>query len=343
MSNINPQSLLAELADAVSLREGANGISNALWCLHSGKAYSTHEWSRSVRLPVPVLAALRRELEKREILASEKRIVISEHGKKILEEIFHTKSIPTSTCPACHGLGLVTPPAIYSLIEEMDKIGANRPPVDVTLDQSHATPQTAIRKALLLLEHGLLQQSILFMGDDDLISLACFLVRKHFINNPENVGGIHVLDIDPRYLDYIKSISGDTIATAEYDVRQDLPRQYHQQFKTVLTDPAYTLNGITTFAFRCMQAVHDEGFLYLSMPQVDPAVSGQVQSKLLDMGWTLRDQYKNFNQYIGASIHAHVSSLYIWQKWKLCRENLSAFLSGNPEFYTADRKKNRVK
>lgn len=327
--------LLSELAEAIQLREGVNGISKALWLLFRGQAHSTQEWSRVVQLPVPVLAALRRELEKRDILADDKRIVLTDDGRSLLKSLFKSKEIPVSECSFCRGLGYILPTEAQSLIHKMKDISDNRPSVDVTLDQSHATPETAIRKALLLLEKGWLQESLLFIGDDDLISIACMLVRYRYFEDIEKLGEILVLDIDERYLDYIDDQSNGLIDTLEYDVRNDLPQTVQNHYHTALTDPAYTVNGISAFAYRCHQATTEQGNLFLSMPRVDPQAFGEVQTNLLQMGWTQQGQYDRFNEYTGASIHAHVSNLYIWEKWK----PQGIFDGIQTEcFYTAERK-----
>lgn len=332
MSN---QTLLSDLAEAIQLREGVNGVSKALWLLFRGQAPSTQEWSRSVHLPVPVLAALRRELEKRDILSGDKRIVLTDEGKAILQSLFKSKDIPSCKCSFCIGLGTIIPTEAQSLIHKMKDISDNRPPVDVTLDQSHATPDTAIRKALLLLEKGLLHESILFIGDDDLISIACMLVRYRYFDDIEKLGDIMVLDIDKRYLEYIDEQSNGIIDTLEYDVRNDLPTTLQNQYHTAFTDPAYTVNGISAFAYRCHQATTEQGSLYLSMPKIDPQALGEVQSNLLQIGWTQQAQFERFNEYTGASIHAHVSNLYIWDKWN----PINKFAGINTDFfYTAERK-----
>jgi len=208
---------------------------------------------------------------------------------------------------------------------------------DVTLDQSHATPETAVRKAMLLLEKGWLHRSIIFMGDDDLISVACYLVRQRFIPDHQTPGKLAAADIDTRYLEYIKEQTKASIETTVYDVRKPLPTEWKNRFQLAVTDPAYTVNGINTFASRCHDAVDENGILFLSIPQMDNQSAGLVQQKLLHQGWVLRESYSNFNEYLGASIHAHTSNLYLWEKWKASSQENQLDLSGEP-FYTADVK-----
>ncbi len=333
----SPPYWIHELADAIQLKEGPQGIIRALWSLYSRQPESTRAWSRDLHIPVPVLAALRRELEKRDILSDQQGLQLTSKGKERLGDLFGVKPIPHSACPACEGKGFLLPPEIYPVLEQFKQYCDQRPHVDVTLDQSHATPDTGIRKALYLLEKGLINSSLLFLGDDDWISLACYLMRKHFLEESSKTGKILVLDIDPRYLKGIEEISQGEIEVGEYDVRNTFPEQWLHQFEVVLTDPAYTVNGVSTFAFRCAQALKNEGVMLLSMPIPDSASHHAIQKNLTDMGFILRDIHPQFNQYLGASVHAHTTSLFYCERFSGVSPEKSFSLRYNL-FYTGEKK-----
>lgn len=333
--SFDKQQWLVNLANAVQLREGVEGVTKALWILYQDKAFSTRNWSKCLHIPVPVLAALRRELEKENFLEAGNKIVVTEEGRRILRFLFGEQKCPDMLCPSCKGLTRILPAEAYPVLEEFRAIAERRPAVDVTLDQSHATPETAIRKALLLLEKGLLTNSIFFLGDDDAISLACMLVRRHFIGQSTESGKLAVADIDRRYLDFISAESGGSIDTIEYDVRHELPETIRHSFRVALTDPAYTENGITLFAYRCLEAVTDNGSLFLSMPIPSPNILRNIQLNILQQGWSIEEIWPRFNEYHGASIHAHVSSLFICNKEKdVAPEN--SFALRYTSLYTGD-------
>ncbi len=338
--NVKPENLLdlAELSESVQLREGIEGITRALWDLYRGRARTTRDWSRHLHIPVPVLAALRRELEKREILQPGGGLVLTESGKDLLEKKFGRVEIPHLECPGCQGKGRILPPEAMDILDEFRSLCQKRPEADVTLDQSHATPETGISKALLLLEKGLLGQSIFFLGDDDLISVACLLIRKRFLSDPSSAGTLYVADVDKRYLDTIDSISEGDIKVQEYDARDELPKELMENFGVTVTDPAYTVNAVITFAYRCLSAANAEGTLFLSMPMQDTHSMGQIEYQLLEMGWTIQDVLHSFNHYVGASIHAHVSSLFVCGKWKTIAPDKSMQLRYTP-FYTGEVRK----
>lgn len=326
----------SELAEAVRLREGIDGISRALWLLCSRKVPSTRDWSQELHIPVPVLAALRRELEKRNILEPGKGLRLTEEGKHWLDQQFGAHEIPTSKCQVCKVKNHILPPEMMPLLEEFEDVCFDRPEADVKLDQSHATPKTGIKKALYLLENGYLGQSLFFLGDDDLISIASLLLRDEFLNHKHDLGEICVSDIDERYIDLITVLSEDSISTIKYDAKNELPEELHEQFNVALTDPAYTVNGITTFAYRCVQALKPDGLLLLSMPMMDPKSLNIIQGNLIRSGMALKEIIPDFNEYIGASIHAHVTSLFIWQKTATTQEKPENL--GYTPFYTREQR-----
>ncbi|MDX9755698.1 MAG: bis-aminopropyl spermidine synthase family protein, partial [bacterium] len=325
---------LRELAEAVKLREGPDGINKALWILYQDKADSTRTWSRAVHIPVPVLAALRRELEKREILEAGNHLRLTESGRALLQCVYSQSKAPQTLCPTCQGMTRFFPPEIMPVLDEFRVLAEQRPQVDVTLDQSHATPETGIRKALLLLEQGLLAEPLFFLGDDDGISLACHLLRRHFMPDPSLAAPILVADIDTRYLEFVANQSQGCIQTRTYDVRDEFPADLCGQFKAALTDPAYTENGITLFSFRCLSACQPESTLFLSMPLPSPAILRNIQLNILQMGWNIKEILHHFNEYHGASIHAHRSSLLICERGAPAPEN--SFSLRYTPLYTGD-------
>lgn len=311
---------LSELAQAIQLREGVEGVIRALWELTRGKIRSTRDWSAALQIPVPVMAAMRRELERRAILETGNLIRITKAGTEALNALFGEQERIDQTCPTCQGAGHFLPPEAMPVLEEFRSFCEQRPQADVTLDQSHATPETGISKALLLLEKGLLARPIFFMGDDDLISLACLLVRQRFMPQAKNIGSLVVADIDARYLDLIDKLSNGQIQIREYDIRNELPGDLHEKFTVALTDPAYTENGITAFSYRCLNALEGDGTLLLSMPFPDSSTLSAIQKNLLEMGFTIREIRLGFNRYFGASLHANRTNLIIAEKIGLTPE-----------------------
>jgi hypothetical protein len=103
---------------------------------------------------------------------------------------------------------------------------------------------------------------------------------------------------------------GVRVDSRVYDVRLPLPDDLVGSYHTVMTDPPYTLNGVTLFAFRAAQLLtRDGGDLLLSYADPSPDELRRVEEQLNRQGWVTVDLWPGFNQYEGSAIHAHQSTL----------------------------------
>ncbi|HPA47479.1 MAG TPA: bis-aminopropyl spermidine synthase family protein [bacterium] len=305
--------LLKEIADAVRLREGPMGVQTVLWSLRWGRPLSTQEWSRSCRLPIPVVAAIRGELVKRGLMEEGRRPRLTPKGEDLLKSIFGASTSVASQCPICEGQGLVIPAGLDSILERFREFCSGRPECDVRLDQSHGTPESGIRRALLAIEKGLiLGRHVAFLGDDDLVSVAVALVVQA-IGQSTHQTRLLVLDIDERFIEFIRECAsrvGTEMELHVYDARNPLPQAVVGSCQTVFTDPPYTVNGITLFCHRAAQlSAREGGDLMLSYADPAPDDLLQIEGNLNRQGWITADLRPGFNRYEGSSIHAHQSNL----------------------------------
>lgn len=289
------------------------GVRAALWSLAWRRPISTKEWARTCRLPIPVVAAIRGELVQRAILQEGRRPSLTTEGNHLLRRLFGESCDLESRCPLCEGSGLVVPAGLASALDEFTKICVERPACDVTLDQSHGTPETGIRRSLLLIERGLVSgRRVAFLGDDDLVSLALGLVLRT-LGAPLGQQPFLVMDIDERFVSFIRARAaeiGIQVDSRVYDVRDPLPDELAGSCQTVMTDPPYTPNGITLFAFRAAQLLAREGGdLLLSYAEPPPDDLRYVEKQLNRQGWVTVDLWPGFNRYEGTAVHAHQSTL----------------------------------
>ena len=170
-----------------------------------------------------------------------------------------------------------------------------RIPPDVAFDQYFCTWETSLRRAEKLIKDGLLEnKKILFVGDDDLTSIA--LSRR--IN-----AEVHVFDLDDKILSTIDSISGKeglSIKTHKGDVRTDLPSSLKARFDIFFCDPTYTLVGMESFIFRGWQALKKEEGVrgYVSFcPYFMGKHAYLVEKFILDLGFKIEEIIKSFNEY----------------------------------------------
>lgn len=179
-------------------------------------------------------------------------------------------------------------------------------------DQFLATTETVAKRVSLIDFFGdILDKRILFLGDDDFVSLA--------VAGSNKAEEIVVLDIDDEILEKIKEI-GDklnfSIKAFNYDLRKPLPKELNNRFDVVFTDPPYTANGIELFVSRAIDALdkaNQTARVYLCFGNSDRAKERflPVQEKLTKMGLMLRWIFDKFNRYQGAESIGSSSSLYI--------------------------------
>jgi predicted methyltransferase len=307
--------LLTDVSTATRLEEGPEAVRKMLWLVHRHGNIPVRDVARLAHLPVPVVAAARRELERRGILVRRKGIALSDAGESFVREALGIRSRRAFPSPS-GGAEFQVPPDLDPLRATLTEIGRNRPGVDVTLDQSHATPETALRRALLMYENDALEgRDILILGDDDLLSVALGLLRKTLtVGEGAASGRITALDVDRRLVDYISEVSereGIGLESIPYDLRQPLPEALEARFDVFATDPPYTAEGLELFVSRAVRALRPEkgkqGFISFAHKSPDQMVC--VQRKLAEMGLFAKRVMPAFNEYEGAQILAGSSQM----------------------------------
>jgi len=304
------RALTEEVAAAVQLHEGAEGVAQVLRRLGSSGKAPLKEVARAVHLPVPVLAAVRRELEARHALVRGGGLSLSSYGLELLEQLGGPWT-PTA-CPVCKGAGVVIPERYEGVLQVLTRLWRDRPEVDVTLDQSFVLPESNLRRTLFALDRGaLLGKRVLFLGDDDAGSLAVALLARELDASVE----VCALDIDRRVNKYLRSAAeqeGLDVRLVAHDARSPLPGDLRGAFDTVFTDPPYTLPGLELFVSRALGAMDGVpgANVFLSFGRRPPVEAVRALEALSRMGLALVELRPGFNRYEGASVLAGVSDLY---------------------------------
>jgi predicted methyltransferase len=316
MSPDEQHGLLHQLAERTQLREGAAGIEAVLRTIHRAGGLTGKELARQTRLPVPVITAIRRELERAELVAPGPTIRLTPQGLVLLEGAWGWVG-KGFLCRVCQGRRVVAGPEWSAVRTRLDLWFTRNPTVDVTLDQSHCTPDTNLRRALYMQTQGALAgKSVLLLGDDDSVSLSIGLMGQ--VLSPGSSGRLTrrlaVLDSDERILAHLRraaEVEGFALETFLHDLRKPLPAELLAQFDTVMTDPPYTLAGLELFGSRAVEAfVPEPGkHLFLSFGHRAPDEQVAVQRLLAEMGLAVMEVIPGFNEYRGAGVLAGVSQV----------------------------------
>ncbi|WP_412515326.1 bis-aminopropyl spermidine synthase family protein [Actinomadura madurae] len=179
------------------------------------------------------------------------------------------------------------------------------------LDHVSATPETVVRRALLLgARFWLPGTRLLCVGDHDLTSLAVGLVHPGVQTT--------VVDVDERILAYIDACAaelGVDVRTRWADLRLGLPPSAAASADLAVTDPPYTPEGVGLFVARAVQGLRDQGrgrvLLAYGASDRTPMLALKVQQALQDLNLVSEAVYPDFNRYFGAEAIGSRADLYV--------------------------------
>ncbi|MEU0568078.1 bis-aminopropyl spermidine synthase family protein [Nonomuraea sp. NPDC005983] len=221
---------------------------------------------------------------------------------------------PPPADPVAHLL-----PHYEHVLERLQELIAKAPRARHVLDHVSATPETVLRRALLLgTRFWLPGARVLCVGDHDLTSLALRLVH------PE--AEVTVADIDERILAYLDD-QGLGVHTRWADLRLGLPASARGH-DLAITDPPYTPEGIGLFVARAVEGLKDDGRVLLAYGASErtPALALKVQNELSALNLAYEAIYPDFNRYFGAEAIGSAADLYILRPTSKTRPAVAARL-----------------
>lgn len=217
---------------------------------------------------------------------------------------------PPPADPVAHLL-----PHYQHVLDRLEELVAKAPRARLQLDHVSATPETVLRRALLLgARFWLTGAKVLCVGDHDLTSLAVRLVH------PE--AEVTVVDIDDRILAYIDA-QNLGVRTHWADLRLGIPASAHD---LAITDPPYTPEGVGLFVARAVEGLTDDGRVLLAYGAGErmPMLAFKVQQSLSDLNLAYEAIYPDFNRYFGAEAIGSAADLYILRPTTKTRPAVSA-------------------
>ncbi|MFI7418316.1 bis-aminopropyl spermidine synthase family protein [Nonomuraea sp. NPDC049684] len=237
--------------------------------------------------------------------------------------------VPPGDTPAYQDLLAMAPPPedpvahllphYPGVLERLTALVAGAPRARHVLDHVSATPETALRRALLLgARFWLPGARLLCVGDHDLTSLAVKLVH------PET--DVTVVDVDERILAYIDE-QGLGVRTRWADLRLGLPASAREH-DLAFTDPPYTPEGIGLFAARAVEGLKDDGRVLVAYGASErtPMLAFKVQQALSELNLAYEAIYPDFNRYFGAEAIGSAADLYLLRPTTKTRPAVNARL-----------------
>ncbi|MFX0182799.1 MAG: adenosylmethionine decarboxylase [Candidatus Hodarchaeota archaeon] len=307
----DPQEFCNTIAERSQLREGLKGVQKIIIEMfrRQNQKTSNKEFARIVRIPVPVLSAVRSELLKIGFLQTKSLLspqaiewIERELGLCYKMDFFHEFISASSIKISKRYLDFFSPVIDYL---------KQRPPPEYKYDQSRSTPETVLKRTLLMLKNGDVEgKRLVILGDDDGVSMALAFLQC--------AKEILVIDIDSRVLELIDTFAqtqnlSSVLRTQIWDIRTSFPRKLWHRFDTFETDPPYTVVGFKLFINQALTLLKpSEGSRgYISFGSKSPQETWACQQHLLEAGFSIDEFYPGFNRYKGATILGNTSNLYV--------------------------------
>ncbi|MDO9061118.1 MAG: bis-aminopropyl spermidine synthase family protein [Bradyrhizobium sp.] len=308
-------SILDLIAQATRLREGSAGVQALLRAVYRAGSLRLQDAAREARLPLPVASAVRRELEKAGLLERKQGLSLTGDGREFVERDLGMRTTQLDiTCAVCAGHGIVIPDSLKAEVERLAEIITSAPSVDVTLDQAPCMPDTAMRRALLMLQNGALEgKRVLLLGDDDSVSIAIGLLGRA-LRHGDLTRGVTVVDADERRISFLRDAAAReqlSLDVVHHDLRHQLPAGLLGSFDTIETDPPYTLEGARLFLARGCEALAAgaDGHCFFSFAHWPASQMLELQKVFTELGLAVRAVWPNFNRYAGASMLGNLGQL----------------------------------
>jgi predicted methyltransferase len=213
---------------------------------------------------------------------------------------------------------------LKKLKEFLEKYKNFRPKPKREYDQFFANEETLIRRVLILENFMNQNKEILFLGDDDLNSLALAFFHLDV--------KLFVVDIDKDILNFINFVSEKekfNIETYYHDLRNPLPKDKFKKFNLIFTDPPYTPSALELWLTRCIEASLGSGsnkkrkrpevlsskyyFVCYGYTNRETERGLKVQEIITKMGFVIQEKIRDFNNYYGAESIGSKSDLYLLQ------------------------------
>jgi predicted methyltransferase/DNA-directed RNA polymerase subunit RPC12/RpoP len=336
-------SFLNDLARRVQLRGGPQDAERVLRAIFEHEqepgadALTERVLARIARMPVPVIAAIRRELERAEVLEPGLSIQMTPAARQTLAEAWGWQPLQQTAflspaprppraeegrtqepqvsqlCRVCSGTGVApSGPQWDAVLEGLQKhfLGKPRKVSTGGKSRSQPTPDTNLRRAALMHEQGALAgKDVLVMGEDVTVAAAVALAGKALSPSGRLARRLVALHSDDKVLRQLRDIAvseGLLIGLVTHDIRRPLMPDLQGEFDTVFVDVPQTYAGTVLALSRAIDAANVEGTLFLSYGSEQTGDLLEVQRAILEAGLLISQIIPGFDQYSTGSRDLYV-------------------------------------
>ncbi len=224
------------------------------------------------------------------------KICLTGSGVKFAEEN-HIQAEKEFICKNCDGTGIALGEVFSDAMNRFRKIFENRPSETAEFDQGVVPPEVSFRRTAFVYTRGDLEnKKLLFLGDDDLTSIAMMLTGF-----PEE---IKVIEVDERIVNYINKVAKEYNLNVEallYNAVDPVPDNLKKKFDVFLTDPVETVAGMRLFFSRCIEGLKGKGSAgYFGVSHYESSLKKwfYIEKDLLSMNLVITDVLRDFNKYL---------------------------------------------
>lgn len=342
--NENIEVVLSLIAEKADLAEGLEGIRSILLHMYRFPTLKNKKLAQKTGISIPALAAVRSELVKAGII--EKRNRLGEKGEEWVKKNLHLH-FDYDPIPNDIALDFERFPDSLKFLEYSADFLENRPDVNYSYDQAHATIPTVIKRTLYLAEKGDIEgRKLIFFGDDDATSILVGLTNL--------ADQITVIDIDKEVLNFLSNVSSlnsiKNIGFLHHDLREPLPSNLLNSYDVVIMDPPYTNQGLRLFLKRAKQVlrtkieIEEKQYTLIGKKCIlcfgnkPPKELQKIQLSILDHEFVIKEMIPDFNHYEGASILGQFSDLY-YLSLSESHEDETQMRLKYPQIYTSQIKR----
>jgi len=243
---------------------------------------------------------------------SEGKLSVTDEGRKALPEQALTQKPFSTFCGPCEGRGYHVDDSPKPLSLELNEIIKNRPSPLEKYDQWYMTADHSSYRAEFISDNGdLVGKKVLFIGDDDLLSVAVSLTRL-----PKEVV---VLEIDERIVEFVNELGKKLnipLSGRVYDIRLPLDETLAGQFDVFICDPTETMQGFNLFVSRGVSSLRGIGsVVYFGLTCLEASKKKwfEIQKLLHGMNLVITEIRHNFTEYPDPP---WVNNLSIWTNLK---------------------------